>query len=379
MTRAIFLGLLALLVLMPSACKHKDADQSNTTEIVVGEYGSMTGSEASFGQSTHKGIMLAFDQINAAGGVLGKPIRVIKDDDHGSKDDAIAGVKMLIDQDNVIAVLGEVASSNSLAGGGVCQDKHVPMISPSSTNPAVTVGREWVFRTCFTDDFQAAVEAQFAIKKGWKKIALLTCADSAYSVGLTTNFKKSIEGKAEVVDDEKYNSKDSDFSAQLTSIQSHSPDAVYLPGYYTNIAEILKQAREKLNLNVPFIGGDGWDGPVLMQLGNITNNCYFTNHYSPDENRPEVKKFLADFHAKYGETPDAMAITGYDGALVLADAIKRAGKLDRQAIRDAIAQTKDFPGASGRITIDENRNCRKPIVVIELHDGKARLVDTIEP
>jgi len=379
MMRTICLCLTASMLLTLTACKQKESDRSTASEIVVGEYGSLTGSEATFGQSTHKGIMLAVDQINATGGVLGKRVRVVTEDDRGHQDDAIASVKKLIDQDNVIAVLGEVASSNSLAGGGVCQDKQVPMISPSSTNPAVTVGREWVFRTCFTDDFQAAVEARFAIKKGWKKIALLTCSDAAYSKGLTTNFKLSIADKAELVADEKYNSNDSDYSAQLTRIQSQSPDAVYLPGYYTNIVQILKQARGKLNLNVPFFGGDGWDSAELMTLGAQGNNCFFTNHYSPDEDRPEVKKFLADFQAKWHETPDAMAITGYDGAMVLLDAIKRAGKLDRQAIRDAIAQTKDFAGASGRITIDENRNCRKPIVVIELHDGGTRLVDTIQP
>ncbi len=377
-----YLSLIPLVAaaLFFTGCKHKDGGEASGTGIRIGEYGSMTGSEATFGLSTDKGIMLAVDQINASGGVLGKQIKIIPYDDAGKQDEVTTVVKRLIDQDNVAAILGEVASSNSLVGGSVCQPAHVPMISPSSTNPDVTKLGDYIFRTCYTDDFAGAVNANFAVKRGWKKIAILTCVDSDYSNGLTKYFKKSIAGRAEIVGDESYNHDDVDFTAQLTRIQSESPDAVYLPGYYTNIVQIMKQARGKLGMKMPFFGSDGWDSDETLKLGALANDCFFTNHYSPDEDRPEVKAFISAFKAKYnGETPDAMAITGYDAALVLADAIKRAGKVDRTAIRDAIADTTNFHGATGAITIDSNRNCRKPIVIVEIRDGKTHLVETIAP
>jgi len=354
---------------------------SAPADIPVGEYGSMSGSEATFGQSTHKGIMLAIDEINGSGGVLGKQLRDINYDDQGSQDQAVTVVKKLIDQDGVCAVIGEVASSNSLAGGGVCQESQVPMISPSSTNPDVTKNRDYVFRVCFTDDFQGSVGAQFALKQGWKKVALLTCEDSDYSKKLSEFFKQTFEaGGGTIVASETYYRADKDDKSQLTRIAAATPDAVYLPGYYTNVVLILRQAREDIGLKVPFFGGDGWDSTDTLALGPIADGCYFTNHYSPDDQRPSVQQFIAAYKAKYnGELPDAMAITGYDAAKVLANSIKRANSIDPKAIRDAIAQTKDFPGAGGNITLDENRNARKPIVILEILGGKTKLADTIQP
>jgi branched-chain amino acid transport system substrate-binding protein len=363
-------------------CKRQSNSSASSNTIPVGEYGSMTGTEATFGLSTHEGIMLAIDQINAAGGVLGKPINIISEDDQGSQDEAVTAVKKLINRDNVVAVLGEVASSNSLAGGAVCQDAKVPMISPSSTNPHVTQGKDYVFRTCFTDDFQASVGAQFATKQGWKNVALLTAVDSDYSKGLASFFRQDFGGT--LVADESYSKDDRDFRAQLTKIKATNPDAVYLPGYYTQIVLIVRQARD-LGLNCPFFGGDGWDSEETLKLGSIANGCYFTNHYSPDEQRPEVKAFVDAYQAKYKnpdgspKLPDAMAVTGYDAARVLCDAIKRAGTTESKALRDAIASTKNFAGASGMITIDENRNARKPIVILEIKDGKTRIADMIQP
>jgi branched-chain amino acid transport system substrate-binding protein len=243
----------------------------------------------------------------------------------------------------------------------------------------VTKDKQYIFRVCFTDDFQGMVGAQFGIKKGWKRVAVLTCADSDYSKKLAESFKNSFSPSGTIVADETYNKDDKDFTAQLTRIQASNPDAVYLPGYYTNVVLILRQARENLSLKVPFFGGDGWDSTETLKLGPIADGCYFTNHYSPDDPSPRVQDFIKAYQAKYGgETPDAMAITGYDAAEVLCDSIKRAGKIDRDAIRDAISQTKDFPGASGIITIDANHNARKPIVILEIRDGKTHLADTIQ-
>jgi branched-chain amino acid transport system substrate-binding protein len=250
------------------------------------------------------------------------------------------------------------------------------MISPSSTNPDVTAGRKYVFRVCFTDDFQGAVGAKFAIKKGWKHVAVLTSSNSDYSKQLSKFFKDTFTSLGgQIVAEETYSDGDKEFKAQLTRIQSKNPDAVYLPGYYTEIDLILRQARD-LGFNVPFFGGDGWDG---VELDSHSEGCYFTNHYSPEDPRPSVQQFINDYKAKFNAVPDAFGITGYDAARVMFDAIKQAGSTNRDAVRDAIAATKDFPGAGGNITIDENHNAKKPIVILEIRGGKTHLADTIQP
>jgi branched-chain amino acid transport system substrate-binding protein len=364
------LALVAVLAL--TGCKKQ---QTESSDIKVGEYGSLSGTTAVFGQGTHNGITLAIDEANASGGILGKQITLSTEDDEGNQDEAVSVVKKLIDRDDVVAVLGEVASTRSLAGGGVCEQAGVPMISPSSTNPDVTKDRKYVFRVCFTDDFQGSVGAQFAIKKGWKRVAVLSSSNSDYSKKLSQFFKQTFAQSGEIVAEETFADGDTEFKAQLTRIMSKNPDAVYLPGYYTEINLILRQARN-LGFTVPFFGGDGWDG---CALDSNSEGCFFTNHYSPEDPRKSVQDFIAAYKAKYNTVPDAFGITGYDAARVLFDAIKRAGSTDRNAIRDAIAQTKDFPGAGGNITIDENHNAKKPIVILEIKDGKTSLADTIQP
>jgi branched-chain amino acid transport system substrate-binding protein len=354
-------------------------------EIVVGEYGSLTGGTATFGSSTDEGVRLALDQINSAGGVLGKQIRVIVEDDQSKPEAAVTAVQKLISEDHVIAVIGEVASSRSLAAAPICQRNHVPMISPSSTNPKVTGVGSFIFRACFIDPFQGAAMANFAMKddKGPKatKFAILYDVKNDYSVGLRKFFTDTVNANGgKVVADEGYGEGDIDFKAQLTNIKNASPDAIYVPGYYTEVGLICRQARD-LGISVPLLGGDGWDSDKLYEIGrDAVNGCYFTNHYSPDEDNPKVKEFVASYRAKYSnKTPDAMAILGYDAMGMLADAIKRAGNTDGRAIRDALAQTKDYPGASGTITMDEHRNAQKPIVVLKIDNDQAHYVSTVLP
>jgi branched-chain amino acid transport system substrate-binding protein len=367
-----FWALLGIAICV-GGCKKQPGESS---DIVIGEYGSMSGSNAVFGVGTDNGIKLAVDEVNAAGGILGKPVRLVSEDDEGNQDEAVAVVKKLIDQDSAVGILGEVASTRSLAGGGICEQEHVPMISPSSTNPDVTRDRKYVFRVCFTDDFQGSVGAKFAISKGWKRVALFSSTNSDYSKKLSQFFKQTFTSLGgQIVAEETYSDGDTEFKAQLTRMQSTNPDAVYLPGYYTEINLILNQARS-LGFNVPFFGGDGWDG---LTLDAISEGCFFTNHYSPDDPRPSVQDFIKKYQAKYGQVPDAFGITGYDAANVMFDAIKRAGSTDRDAVRDAIAQTKDFPGAGGSITLDENHNAKKPIVILQIRGGKTHLADTIQP
>jgi branched-chain amino acid transport system substrate-binding protein len=373
--RWILLTILTLCLSINS-CKKQGAGSGN--DIVIGEFASMTGGTATFGQSSHKGLVLALEQINNSGGVLGKKIKLITEDDESKADQANAAVQKLINRDKVVAVIGEVASTRSLAGGSVCQQYKIPMLSPASTNPSVTKIGDYVFRICFTDDFQGAVCGRFAQKKGWKRIAMFVDVAQDYSKGLAKNFRDTYGQSGEIILEENYRSGERDFKAQLTKIKGANPDAIFVPGYYGEAVLIIRQARE-VGITVPLFGGDGWDSPETLKLGSLGNGCFYTDHYHHEDPRPEVKKFIADYQAKYNEMPDAMAVLGYDAGRVMADAIKRAGKAEPQAIRDALAQTKDFPGASGVITIDENRNARKPIVILELRDGANHLAETIAP
>jgi branched-chain amino acid transport system substrate-binding protein len=376
-----------LAVLFCGGCKDPAGSGGSTGNTIrIGEYASMTGATATFGQSSHEGIMLAVDEINAAGGVLGKPIEILLEDDRSDQQEAVTAVQNLISRKKVVAVLGEIASKRSLAGGGVCQKEKIPMLSPASTNPAVTQVGDYIFRICFTDDFQGAVCAQFAQKKGWKKVAIFTDVANDYSKGLTKTFKDVYpRAGGQIAVEESYREGDNDFKSQLQKMKSAGVDAVFVPGYYTDVGKILRQARES-GFGVPFFGGDGWDDPqTYLNLGSVADGCYFTNHYSSDDDRAEVRTFIEAYGKKYKnpdgspKIPDAMGICGYDAARVLADAIKRANSTDPKAIRDALAATKDFPGASGKITIDGNRNALKPIVILELRGGKMHKVDAIAP
>lgn len=341
-------------------------------EIVIGHYASMTGSTAQFGTSADKGARLALDEINAKGGVLGKKIRLVTEDTQSKPEEAVTAVQKLISQNKVVAVLGEIASSRSIAAAPVCQRARIPMLSPASTNPKVTQKGDYIFRACFIDPFQGTCMADFAMNsdKGpkAKKFAVFYDVKNDYSLGLREFFVARVKEKGgTIVADESYGEGDIDFRAQLQKIKESNPDAVWLPGYYQEVGLIVKQARE-LGLTVPFLGGDGWDAEVLGKLaGEAINGCYFSNHYSSEDPAPSVQNFVSSFKAKYGgELPDAMAISGHDAMLMMADAIQRAGGTSGRAIRNALAETKDFQAAAGKITIDKNRDAVKPLVVLQV-------------
>lgn len=361
-----------------AGCRKPPGTSANSNEIVIGEYASLTGSTATFGTSCDKGVELALDEANAAGGINGKKIRIVVEDDESKQEEAVNAVQKLISRDNVCAVLGEVASSRSLAAGTVCQKSKIPMLSPASTNPRVTQEGDYIFRACFTDDFQGMINGRFAIDQGWKKVAVMTEVSSDYSQGLTAAFRGTYDKSGQVIKSESYREDDRDYKAQLEDIKTDSPDAVFLPGYYTNVNLILNQAHQ-LGLNVPFFGGDGWDSPETVKNPDASGN-YYSDHYSADDPNPQTQKFVQAYRAKYNnETPDAMAVLGYDAARVMFDAIKRAGSTNPAAIRDALAQTKDFPGASGSITIGPDRNAQKPIVILQVESGKANVVQKYSP
>jgi branched-chain amino acid transport system substrate-binding protein len=326
---------------------------------------------------------MAFDEINNAGGVLGKKIKLLVEDDQSKPEEAGTVVTKLINQNHVAAILGQVASSHSLAAAPICQANHIPMVSPSSTNPRVTQTGDYIFRVCFIDPFQGAVMAKFAANTlKAKRVAILVDVRSDYSVGLQTFFRdqfKLLGGQ--IVSEQSYSQGDSDFRAQLTRIKAINPDAIYVPGYYTEVGTIARQARELgIASSVPLLGGDGWDSPKLWEIGGTAlNGCYLSNHYSVDDPSPLVQKFVGDYKARFKEVPDALAALGYDAAKIMADAMTRAGSSEGPKVRDALAATKDFPGVTGKITINADRNAIKPAVVLKVENGKFVYVETVTP
>lgn len=390
--RVIALLLLGLLPLGVVACDKKDSagsgTDSGTGDIIIGHVASLSGDTATFGTSCDEGIQLALDEVNKTGVLNGRKIQVITLDDRSLPDEAKTATELLITNRKAIAILGEIASSRSIAMAPVCEDSKIPMLSPGSTNPKVTVDASgqvygYVFRNCFIDPFQGESMARFAMDElKLKRFAFLYPVNSDYGVGLRQYVRDYLDkAGAQVVADEGYTEKtDTDFSAQLTKIKGTKPEAIFVTGYYTEAGLIAQQARQ-LGINVPLIGGDGWDSDQTVKIGGpAVEGCFFTNHYSPDEERPEVKVFVDGYKAKFnGKVPDAMAIIGYDAMKIMADAINRAGNAEPDKIRDALAATRDFPGASGRTTIDENHNAKKAIVVIEIKGGRFTYRTRIEP
>lgn len=377
----ILLGaVLGIVLAITSGCQQSGGVGG---EILVGHFASMTGSEATFGQSTDHGIRMAIDELNAAGGIDGRKVKLITYDDKGDAREAGTAVTRLVTRDRVIAVIGEVASGLSLAGAPVCQEAGVPMISPSSTNPKVTKIGDMIFRVCFIDPFQGTVCARFAREHESlkaSKAAILTDQASPYSVGLQEEFEKAFVAMGgTIVSKQTYQAGDQDFSAQLTAIRGSDPDVVFVPGYYTDVGNIALQAR-KLGLKQSLLGGDGWDSAKLGEIaGEAINGCFYSNHYSHEDPSPRVQEFIARYKEIHGTTPDALAALGYDSAMILFAAIRAAGSVDGSALAAELAKTADFEGVTGKISIDADRNAVKPAVILEMRDGKPTFVATITP
>ena len=349
--------------------------------IKIGEIEPLTGKEAAFGQSAHKGLMLAVAEINARGGVLGRPLEIITEDNQSKSGDSATIAKKLIVRDKVVAVLSNGTSSNCLEVAPICQNAKVPFIAISATAPEVTEKRNYVFRVCFIDPFQGAVLAKFARETlKAKRVALLTSVSSSYSVGLSKVFRERFTASGgEIAADQKYGEGDKDFRAQLTAIRAAAPEAIATTGNYTEGALICKQARD-LGFTGPIFAGDGWEAPELLEIGGAAvNGTYYCSHYSAESTAPEVQAFVKKFRAQHGETPDSNAALGSDGVAVLAEAIAHAGATDGAKLRDALATIKNFPGITGRITIDSERNASKPAVVLAVKNGHAAFFQSIEP
>jgi len=349
--------------------------------IKIGEFASLTGKEAAYGQSSHKGATLAVEEINAAGGVLGRNLELIVEDTQSKPGESATVVKKLISRDKVVAIIGEVASSRSLEAAPICQNARIPMISPSSTAPEVTARGNYIFRVCFIDPFQGVVMAKFARETlKLQKVALLTSVSSAYSVGLAKFFKEHFAARGgKVLMEQRYSEGDKDFKAQLTAIKAAGADGILVPGYYAEAALICKQARD-LGLQVPVFGGDGWEAAELVQIGGkAVEGTYFATHYSPESSDPEVVAFNERFRKRWGNASDTLSGQGYDAVMMLADALKRSGTTDGPKLRDALAATKNFKGVTGTTTLDAQRNPTKSAVVLTVKNGRFVFVERIEP
>lgn len=380
LTRTI-LGLAAAAFMTAGISARAHAEDT----ITIGHYGSLTGSKATFGKSTENGIKLAVEEINAKGGVTingtKKKIKLISDDTEGKAEKAGTVVTKLITKDKCVAILGEVASSISLQGGPVCQEFGVPMITPSSTNPDVTKVGDMISRVCFIDPFQGSACATFAkteLKVG--KAAILFDQASAYSVGLKDEFTKAFKKQGgSIVSEQAYTEGASDFNAQLTRIRESTPEVIFIPGYYNDIANIAIQAR-KLGMKMPLLGGDGWDSDDLgKNAGESIEGCFYSNHYAPDQPSKEIQEFVSKYSKQFGGTPDGLAALGYDAANILFDAMSKAKSLKGKDLQAAIVKTKDFKAVTGTITLNAQRDAVKPVVMVERKGGKWVYRATIEP
>jgi branched-chain amino acid transport system substrate-binding protein len=375
--------LLALFVLGAFGCERK-ASPSQPEEqgpILIGSIGSLTGSEASFGGPMSDGIQFAVEEVNAAGGVKGRRVELRAYDSQGRVEASVSAVQRLVTKDRALAIIGDDSSSASLAIAGVAQAAQIPMVAPSSTHPDVTRKGDYIFRTCFIDPFQGQAMARFARETlKLERISILKDVKNAYSLGLSESFTQSFtQLGGTIVSVESYSKGDTDFRAPLLAVKKVKPQALYLPGFYTEAGLIARQARE-VGLTQLLLGGDGWESEQLFELaGSAVDGSYYSAHYAVDNPSPELKRFAGPYQARYGRAPDVAAVLGYDAARVTLAAMQRASSLTGPAIRDEIAKTKDFPGVSGTITLDAERNPVKPAIILKLRNGKREFVTAVTP
>jgi len=377
-----FVWIVAALLLAVACRPDREAQTAESTgDIPIGVYAALTGDQAAFGNATVNGERLAADEINAAGGVLGRKIRLVVEDDQGRAEEAASVVTKLITSNGVVGLIGENSSNQSLAAAPIAQNNHIPMISPSSTNPAVTEKGEYIFRVCFTDPYQGKALAAFVHNElKAKSVAILVDRKNDYSVGLAQFFRKDYEALGgKVVAEQSYSGGDTEFRPQLTAIKNLAPDVLFIPGFYTEVGQLAIQARD-LGINIPLVGGDGWDSSTIIEIGGKSiEGSYFSDHYFVGDTRPIVQKFVAEYEKRHGKKPEANASLGYDALQIFVAAVRRAGSLDGKAIRDQIAATKDYQGVSGTITMGPDRNPIKPVAMIKIENGQMNFAGWVKP
>lgn len=378
-SRRSFLTLAACSAVL-AGCREKGGD-TGAQAIRLGLFGALSGSEAGLGQYTDMGATLALEEVNAAGGVLGRRLEMVREDNRTTAGESATAVKKLLSRDQVVAVIGDGNSGRCLEAGPLCQAAGVPMVSPAATNPKVTEIGDCIFRVCFTDPFQGAVMARFARESlGLSKVGLLVDASAPYSLGLASVFRERFAAEGgSVVSEQRFSGGDKDFRAQLTALKSAGIEAVFAPSYYHSGGLILRQARD-LGFDGPMLGSDGWEAPELLEVaGRTAEGAYFPVHFSPENTDPLVAGFLDRFRRRFGKLPTGVSALAFDTLQIIADAIRRAGPAEPPAIRAALASTRDFQGITGRISMDPGRNARKPAVIIGVRDGTFRFLRVVDP
>ncbi len=351
-----------------------------SNEIIIGGVAPVTGEAATFGASTKNAFDLAIEEWNGKGGIDGKKLKLAFADDKGDPAEGATVFTKLIQQDKAVAILGPVMSKVALAGAPIAQAASIPMMASTATNPKVTLVGDYIFRACFIDPFQGTVGAKFALEDlKTKKAACIFDVGNDYTKGLSEFFKAKYTALGgEVVAFEGHATGTTDFKAQLTKIIAAKPEILYVSDYYNDAALIAKQARE-LGFKGPMVGGDGWDSPKLTEIGGAAiEGSFFTNHYAADDTRPIVQEFVKKYKTKFGAEPDALAVLAYDGAYLMFDAIKRAGKLDGPSIKAALTAT-DMAVVSGQVKFDSDRNPVKSAVIVEVKNGKFVYRATVNP
>jgi branched-chain amino acid transport system substrate-binding protein len=378
--RCLIVPSLILCLALASSCSRQESEGRSTVKI--GFFGDLSGPTFNYGESAKNGVLMAADEINQAGGINGQQIDVVFEDDKGSPELAAQVTGKLIDSYKVIAIIGAGGSGNSLAAAPKAQSAKVPLIAPSSTNPAVTQVGDYIFRACYIDAFQGEVMAKFAANTlKAKKAAIMLDFNSPYSRGLTEFFEYSFARLGgQIVVKQSYKQGDADYRGQLSAIKAANPDVIYVPGYYGDVALIAKQARQ-LGLTAPLLGADGWDAPELWELGgDALNDSYISNHYSADDPAENIQTFVRNYRQRYRNlTPDAHAALAYDALRFLAEAVQRAGTTEGTKLRDALAETKNFNGITGSISMDRQRNAVKSAVILKLLDTRYIYQETIQP
>ncbi|WP_353097187.1 ABC transporter substrate-binding protein [Tissierella praeacuta] len=384
------LGVLSLIFILNvlAGCTSKSANnQASEDTIKVGLNYELSGDVATYGKSLSDGLLLAIEEINQNGGALEKQIEPIKVDNKSEDTESANVSTRLATRDKVVALLGPATSGNTKAASPAAMQNKIPLISASATTDDVTVDsngnvREYIFKTCFSDSFQGVMMAEFALKDlDFKNAVILADSTSDYAKGLSKAFKETyIKLGGKVLAEEAYQSKDTDFKAVLTNLKGLNPEALFIPGYYEEVGLIIRQARE-LGLNVPILGGDGYESPKLTEIAgkDVLNNVYYSSHYSPMDEAEEVVRFKENFKAKYGKEADAFNALGYDLGYFFKDALERAGEVNPEKLKDALASTKDFKGVTGTVSIDEKHNPVKSVTIIEMKDGVPTFLKKLDP
>ena len=377
-----------LLAAMTAGCGgggDKKPAEKKSAEALIGANYELTGNVASYGTAALAGGQMAVDEINKAGGINGKMLKIVQADNKSEPSESGNAATKLISQNKLIGIVGPATSGCTMAAEPIVTASKLPVVAPTATAESITVGkdgktRQFVFRACFIDPFQGKVMAAFANQKlKVKSVAIYRDNSSDYSKGLAEAFKKNFEAAGgKIVAEEAYLAKDMDFKAGLTKLKATSPEAIYIPGYYEEVGKIVKQARE-IGLEVPMMGGDGWDSPKLIEIAGAKalTKTYYSSAYSADDTDPSTQKFIKAFKEKYKKDPDFFSMMGYNTVVILADAYKRAGSEDGTKIAEAMAKTKDLPVAGGKLTYDDKHNPIVPALIIEIKEGKPTFVDKI--